>query len=318
MSLPADPPIRNFDALLEAVKSHSRKRVAIACGDMESVVQAAARAEAEDVADAILFGDRAAIEAAAEAASADLTTAEIVHVPDRDDAASEAVRWVARGDADIVMKGRIHTDDFLRAVLQRDEGLRTDRLLSHCFLLEVPHLDKILVVTDGAMNIAPDFEQKAQIARNAIALCQLLGVEQPKVAVLAAVELVNPRMPATQDAAILALMSHRNQFECGVVEGPFALDNAISEEAAAVKGIDNPVAGRADVLLVPDVEAGNILTKSFVYLARGRIAGIVIGAAAPVVVTSRADTAECKFLSIAAAVYTAQVRDFRVKCGRRR
>jgi phosphate butyryltransferase len=310
--------IRNFDGLLEVVKSQARKRVAIACGDMESVVEAAARAEAEDVADAILFGDQAAIEAAAESVRTDLGCAEIVHVPDRDEAAAEAVRWVARGDADIVMKGRIHSDDFLRAVLQRDQGLRTKRMLSHCFLLEVPHLDKLLVVTDGGMNIAPDFEQKAQIARNAIALCRLLGVEQPKVAVLAAVELVNPRMPATQDAAILALMSHRGQFEYGVVEGPFALDNAVSATAAAVKGIDNPVAGRADVLLVPDIEAGNILTKSFVYLARGRIAGVVVGAAAPVVLTSRADTAESKFLSIAMAVYTAQMKDFRVKIGRRR
>jgi phosphate butyryltransferase len=311
-------PIRSFDQLLAVVKSLPRKRVAIACGDMESVVEAAARAEAADVADAILFGDRGATERAAATAGVDLGDTELVHVADCDEAAAEAVRWVARGDADIAMKGRIHSDDFLRAVLQRSDGLRTEKLLSHCFLLEVPHLNKLLIVTDGAMNIAPDFEQKAQIARNAISLGRLLGIDEPKVAVLAAVELVNPKMQATQDAAILALMSTRGQFEHGVVEGPFAFDNAVSERAAAVKGIDNPVAGRADVLLVPDVEAGNILTKSFVYLARGRVAGVVVGAAAPVVLTSRADTAESKFLSIATAVYTAQMRDISVKIGRRK
>ncbi len=315
--MPENDPIRSFDQLLTAVKSHARKRVAIACGDMESVVQAAARAETENIADAILFGDQPATEKAAAAAGVDLSDAELVNIPDRDEAAAEAVRWVARGDADIAMKGRIHTDDFLRAVLQRSDGLRTKKLLSHCFLLEVPHLDKMLLVTDGAMNIAPNFEQKAQIARNAISLGRLLGVDEPKVAVLAAVELVNPKMTATQDAAILALMSSRGQFEHGVVEGPFAFDNAVSEEAAALKGIDNPVAGRADVLLVPDIEAGNILTKSFVYLARGRVAGVVIGAAAPVVLTSRADSAESKFLSIATAVHTAQMRDISVKIGRR-
>ncbi len=313
-----DRPIREFGQLLSAVKQQPRKRVAIACGDMESVVAAAARAEAEDVADAILFGDRAATEQAADRAGVDLSTAELVDVADRDEAASEAVRWVSLGDADIAMKGRIHSDDFLRAVLQRQDGLRTKKHLSHCFLLEVPHLNKLLIVTDGAMNIAPNFEHKAQIARNAISLSRLLGTEVPKVAVVAAVELVNPKMQATQDAAILALMSSRGQFEHGIVEGPFALDNAISPEAAAVKGIENPVAGQADVLLVPDVEAGNILTKSFVYLAHGRVAGVVVGAAAPVVLTSRADTAESKFLSIATAVYSAQIESSGVKIGARR
>ncbi|MFT4572404.1 MAG: phosphate butyryltransferase [Hyphomicrobiaceae bacterium] len=310
------PTIRDFDQLLERVKDHPIKRVAIACGDMATVVAAAARAEQERVADAILFGDRDRTMALADQAGLDLTTAEFVDIADRDEAAAAAVAAVSRGEADIVMKGYIHSDDFLRAVLQRTDGLRSGRMLSHTFLLEVPHLERILFVTDGAMNIAPDFEKKAQIARNSIALARLYGIDQPKVAVLAAVELVNPRMQATQDAAILSLMSHRGQFEHGVVEGPFALDNAISVEAAAVKGIENSVAGRADVLLVPDIEAGNILVKSYVYLARGRIAGLVLGATAPVVLTSRADTAESKFLSIAAAVYAAQLESVRVKLGR--
>ena len=316
--MPSENPIKEFKQLLNAVKRHPRKRVAIACGDMESVVAAAARAEAEDVADAILFGDQEATARAADAAGVDLSSSQLIDISDRDEAARESVRWVARGDADIAMKGRIHSDDFLRAVLQRQEGLRTKKHLSHCFLLEVPHLKKMLIVTDGAMNIAPNFEHKAQIARNAISLGRLLGIEVPKVAVLAAVELVNPKMSATQDAAILALMSSRGQFEHGIVEGPFALDNAISPKAAAVKGIDNPVAGQADILLVPDVEAGNILTKSFVYLAQGTVAGVVVGAAAPVVLTSRADSADSKFLSIATAVYSAQMESSRVKIGAQR
>lgn len=310
-------PIRGFDQLLARVKDHPIKRVAIACGDMESVIAAAARAEKERVADAILFGDRERTLAIAAEAGHDLSTAEFVDIPDRDKAASAAAAAVATGEADIVMKGYLHSDDFLRAVLQRKDGLRSGRMLSHSFLLEVPHLEKILFVTDGAMNIAPDFEAKAKIARNSISLARLYGIECPKVAVLAAVELVNPRMQATQDAAILALMSMRGQFEHGMVEGPFALDNAISAKAAKVKGIDNPVAGQADILLVPDIEAGNILVKSFVYLAQGRIAGLVLGATAPVVLTSRADTAESKFLSMAAAVYAAQLEEVSVKLGRR-
>jgi phosphate butyryltransferase len=309
--------IRSFDALLEEVKSRPIRRVAIACADMESVLEAAARAEGERVADAILYGDRAKTLAIAERAGIDLTGAEFVDIPDRDAAASAAVASVARGEADIVMKGFLHTDDFLRAVLQKNDGLRSGRTLSHTFLLEVPHLDRFLFVTDGAMNIAPDFETKARIARNAIALARLYGIDEPKVAVLAAVELVNPRMQATQDAAILSLMSVRGQFEHGIVDGPFALDNAISPEAAAVKGIDNAVAGRADILLVPEIAAGNILVKSFVYLAHGRIAGLVLGATAPVVLTSRADTAESKFLSIAAAVYAAQLEAVHIKLGPR-
>lgn len=309
--------IKTFDQILERIHDHPIKRVAIACGDMLSVLEAASMAEDARVADAILVGDQARTEAIAAQAGVDISQAELVDVADADEAAVEAVKLVSSGQADIVMKGHIHTDDFLRAILMRDGGLRTGQLLSHAFLMEATHLDRLLVVTDAAMNIAPDFSQKARIARNAIDMAVLLGMESPKVAVLAAVELVNPKMTATQDAAILSLMSHRGQFERGVVEGPFALDNAVSERAARVKGIDNPVAGKADILLVPDIEAGNILVKSFVYLARGRVAGVVLGAAAPVVLTSRADTGESKFLSIATAVYLANMERSRVKLGPR-
>lgn len=310
-------PIRTFDEILAKIHDYPVKRVAIACADLETVLTAAALAEKERVADAILVGDRAKTEAIAAKHGLDLSTAEFVDEPDPDRAAATAVGLVARGEADIAMKGLIHTDDFLRAVLQREGGLRTGRLLSHAFLLEVRHMNRILLVTDAAMNIAPNFEEKAQIARNAMELARLLDIEVPRVAVLAATELVVPKMQATQDAAILALMSARGQFEGGIVEGPFALDNAVSELAASVKGIRNPVAGKADVLLVPDLEAGNILAKSFVYFARGRVAGVLLGAKAPVVITSRADSSESMFLSIATAVYMANIREIHVKIGRR-
>lgn len=313
----ASQPVTSFRQILDHVRTEPVRRVAIACGEMASVLEAASLAEKERVADAILVGDRARTEAIAAEEGIDLRTVEFVDVADPEEAACQAVRLVSSGQADIVMKGALHTDDFLRAVLQRQGGLRTKRRLSHVFLLEVPHLNRILLLSDASMNIAPNFQEKAQIARNAIDMARLLGIDEPKVAALAAVELVNPKMTATQDAAILALMSHRGQFEHGIVEGPFALDNAVSERAARVKGIDNPVAGKADILLVPDIEAGNILAKSFVYFARGRVAGVLLGAAAPVVLTSRADTAEAKFLSIATAVYMADIRATRLKLGPR-
>ncbi len=307
----------DFAGVLEAIKPHAVRRLAVAVGQDDAVLDAVARARRENVAEAVLVGDEGLIKEVAARVGADLTGIEIEHEPDQVNAALRAVELVSSGACHIVMKGKIHTDDFLRAVLDKEVGLRGKRLLSHCFILEVerPHRH-LLFVTDGAMNIAPNFEQKAQIATNAIALARLFGIDQPKVAALAGVELVNPKMPATQDAAVLALMSYRGQFEAGIVEGPLALDLAVSEEAARVKGVNNPVAGKADILLVPSLECGNILVKTFSHLAGGRTAGLVLGARAPVVLTSRADSAESKFLSIACAVYAANMAAVRVKVGK--
>ena len=306
-----------FDAVLDAVKPKPKRRVAVAVGQDEAVLDAIARAEQENVADGVLVGDKDAIHAAAHKIGADISGADIIHEPDVTKAALRAAQLVSSGDCQILMKGKIHTDDFLRAVLDKEVGLRAGRLLSHAFILEVerPHRH-LIFVTDGAMNIAPNFEEKAQIATNAIALARLFGIEQPNVAALAGVELVNPKMPATQDAAILALMSYRGQFEAGIVEGPLALDLAVSEEAARVKGVKNPVAGKADILLVPNLECGNMIVKCFSHLGGGRTAGLVLGARAPIVLTSRADTAEAKFLSIACAVYAADMAAIRVKVGK--
>ncbi len=306
-----------FSDVLEAIKPWPKRRVAVAVGQDAAILEAVARAEAEGIADAVLVGDEALIAKVAKDASIDISSVEIVHEPDDHKAARRAVELVSSGQCHIVAKGKIHTDDFLRAILDREVGLRKGKLLSHAFLLEVERPTKHLIfVTDGAMNIAPNFEEKAQIAVNAISLARLFGIDQPKVAILAGVELVNPKMPATQDAAILALMSYRGQFEHGIVEGPLALDLAVSEEAARVKGVKNAVAGQADVLVVPSLESGNILVKCFSHLAGGRTAGLVLGAKAPIVLTSRSDSAESKFLSIACAVYAANMQDVHVKIGR--
>lgn len=307
----------DFQGVLDAIKPHPKRRVAVAVGQDEAVLDAVARAAREGVADGVLVGDDKLIREVAKAHDVNLEGIAIVHEPDSNKAARRAVELVSKGDCHIAMKGKIHTDDFLRAILDKEVGLRSQRLLSHVFILEVERPVRHLVfVTDGAMNIAPDFEQKAQIASNAIALARLFGIEQPKVAALAGVELVNPKMQATQDAAILALMSYRGQFEHGIVEGPLALDIAVSEEAARTKGVKNPVAGKADILLVPSLESGNILAKAFSHLAGGRTAGLVLGARAPVVLTSRADSAESKFLSIACAVFAANMEQVHVKVGK--
>ncbi len=295
--------MNDFDALYEAVKVHPVRKVAVAVGQDAAVIEAVVRAKQDSVAEAVLVGDEAEIRAIADALGLSLKGATIVHEEDPLAAVAAAVRLVSEGQADILMKGYIHTDDFLRGVLDREHGLRTGSIMSHVFVAEVPALNKLVFITDGAMNIAPDLEQKAAILLNAVYVANLLGIEQPRVAVLAAVELINPKMPATLDAAALAKMAERSQFSphC-IVDGPFALDNAISARAAAHKKIGGPVAGQADVLLVPSIEAGNLLSKSLVYFAGRRQIGLLVGAKAPVVLTSRADTMECKLLSIAAGV----------------
>jgi len=297
--------VRNFDSLLKLVADQPRRRLAVAVAEDHTVLEAVRDAEERGLVHAVLFGDREAIRAAAERAGYEPRDPDIVHEPDPVKAALEAVALASSGEADMVMKGYIHTDDFLRAVLHRERGLRSGSIMSHVFIAESRDLDRLLFIADGAMNIAPNLEQKAAILLNTVHLANAFGVMRPKVAAMAAVELVNPLMPATLDAAALAQMSRRRQFsvECEV-DGPFALDNAVSEAAARHKKITGPVAGWADVLLVPNIEAGNLLAKALAYLGGCRLAGLLVGAKVPVVLTSRADTAEAKLLSIASAVFT--------------
>ena len=310
--------MKNFDQLLDLIKDKPVRTIAVAAADDHSVIEAAQLARQANIARTILIGRKEGILQKAAEINFSLEAKDVIDEPDDIRAASRAVSLTASGKADIVMKGYLHTDDYLRAVLQRENGLRTGVVMSHVFVIEVPEFDRFLFITDGAMNIAPDLQQKAEIILNAVHLANLFGITKPKVAVLGAVELVNPNMPATLDATVLAKMSQRNQFRPEVViDGPFALDNAISQIAAKHKGITGPVAGLADILMVPNIEAGNMLAKSLVYLGHYRLAGVLVGAAAPVVLTSRADSAESKMLSMAAAVMmvTAQ-RLLRLKIGK--
>lgn len=290
--------LNSFDAVLQAVKGRPAKKVAVAVAQDETVLEAVRHAQQEGIAEFILVGDKAKIQQAAQKLNIDLTS-NIIHQPDDKKAALEAVTLVSDGNADVLMKGLINTADLLRAVLDKDHGLRTGRVLSHAAIFEVPGFDRLLTVTDGGMNLAPTLTQKADIIQNTVALVRALGISPAKVAVLAAVEVVNPDMQATLDAAMLAKMADRGQIKGAIVDGPLALDNAISAEAAAHKGIKSSVAGCVDVLLVPDIVAGNILGKSLMYFAKAKMAGLVLGAARPVVVTSRSDTHEGKVLSIA-------------------
>jgi len=310
--------MKNFDELLDLIKDKPVRTIAVAAADDHSVIEAAHLARQANIARTILIGRKDGILQKAAKINFSIDAKDVIDEPDDIRAAVRAVSLAATGKADIVMKGYIHTDDFLRAVLERETGLRSGVVMSHVFIIEVPEFERFVFITDGAMNIAPDLQQKAEIILNAVHLANLFGVKKPKVAVLGAVELVNPNMPATLDAAVLAKMSNRSQFRPEVeIGGPFALDNAISQIAAKHKGITGAVAGLADVLMVPDIEAGNMLAKSLVYFGHYRLAGVLVGAAVPVVLTSRADSAESKMLSMAAAVMmvTAQ-RLLRLKIGK--
>lgn len=309
--------MKKLSEIVAAVKDYPVKRVAVAAAEDLTVIEAIKAAIEGNVATAILIGDEKTICTYAEQTGLHLAKEDVIHEPVPEKAALCATHMVSSGKADVLMKGLIHTDDFLRAVLDKEVGLRAGYRMSHIFACEIPAFDRLIMVTDTAMNIAPDLEAKAEIILNADYFCEVIGVPSPRVACLAAIELLNPKMQATVDATCLAKMADRNQYTptC-IVDGPFAFDNAISPAAAEHKQISGPVAGLADVLLVPDIEAGNILVKSFVYSAGAKVAGVLIGAKAPVVLTSRADSAESKFYSIAAAVLTSGVqRALRLKIG---
>jgi phosphate acetyltransferase len=257
----------------------------------------------------VLVGPEECIRAVAAKHGLDLGDTRIVDVADDEEAAAfKSVELVRSGEAEAVMKGSLHSDELLKAVVDKSRGLRTSRRMSHVFVMDVPTYNKMLLVTDGALNISPDLKTKRDITQNAIDLAHALGIEQPKVAILAAVEVVNPDMPATLDAAALCKMADRKQITGGLIDGPLAFDNAISEEAARMKKIVSPVAGQADILVVPDLEAGNILAKQLTFLARADAAGIVLGARVPIILTSRADSVRTRMASCAVAVLLAYAR----------
>jgi phosphotransacetylase len=237
-----------------------------------------------------------------------LGSAQIVDAPDSHAAAAKAVELVRLGKAELLMKGSLHTDELLAAVVARDSGMRTGRRISHVFIMDVPTYHKVLIVTDAAINIAPTLEEKVDICQNAIDLAITLGVPRPKLAILAAVETVNSKMSATLDAAALCKMADRGQIKGAVLDGPLAFDNAISKEAAQTKGIKSEVAGDPDILLTPDLEAGNILAKLLSYLAKADSAGLVLGARVPIILTSRSDSVRARIASCAVAMLAAHAR----------
>ena len=250
----------------------------------------------------ILVGPAGRIREAARSAGFEVLPYTIVDVPHSHAAAAMAVQLVREGRAAALMKGSLHTDELMGAVVDREKGLRTARRISHCFVMDVPAYAEPLIITDAAVNIAPTLEDKVDIVQNAIDLARALGIAEPRVAVLSAMETVNPKVPSTIEAAALCKMADRGQIRGGILDGPLALDNAINAEAARIKGIASPVAGRAHVLVVPDLEAGNMLAKSLSFLAQADAAGIVLGARVPIMLTSRADSVEARLASCAVAV----------------
>ena len=253
----------------------------------------------------VLVGPKAKIAAAAEAAKVDIAPYRLVDAPHSEAAAAAAVALVTKGEAALLMKGSLHTDELLHAVLAPESGLRTGRRLSHVYLFDVPAYPKPLLVTDAAVNICPSLEDKRDIIQNAIDLAHEMGLEMPKVALLSAVETVNPKMQSTLDAAALCKMADRGQIRGGLLDGPLAFDNAISKTAAADKGIVSNVAGEADILMVPDIESGNMLAKQLSFLAGADAAGVVLGAKVPIILTSRADAERTRMASCAVAVLLA-------------
>ncbi|WP_407636375.1 phosphate butyryltransferase [Fictibacillus gelatini] len=282
--------------------SPSKKIVSVARAEDEDVIASVKEAYQSGLASFLLYGDSKKIRFHLEQFELEENDElKIIHTS-ADSAALEAVKAVSSGEAHIVMKGMVTTASLLKAVLHKEHGLRTGRVLSHVAAFEIPGYDRLIFITDAAMNIAPDLEQKAQIIENAAQFAIGLGVDTPKVAVLSAVEVVNPSMQATLDAACLMAMNKRGQIKNCLVEGPLALDNAISIEAAEHKGISGDVAGVADILVVPQIETGNALYKSLIYFAKAKVGAVITGARAPIVLTSRADSAESKLFSIALAV----------------
>jgi len=298
-------PITTFEQLMDEARKVGPKMVGVTVPHEPELLLAAQDAEREGIANSTLIGDRDLIRNLAAEHKIDINRMMIIHEPEPEVAVRKVMELVRMGHADLAMKGKVETGSFLRAALDRGAGLRVGRLFTHVAVFELPGFDRLLFVTDSGVVVAPTLEQKVEIVQNAIMVAQRLGVEEPKVAILAATEMVNPKIPTTMDAANLAKMADRGQIQGGIVDGPLALDNAISAESAAIKGILSPVAGTADILVTPDVEAGNMLAKAITYFARGKMAGVVVGGKCPLIVASRSDPHETKLVSMALGVLLA-------------
>ncbi|HHS50256.1 MAG TPA: bifunctional enoyl-CoA hydratase/phosphate acetyltransferase [candidate division Zixibacteria bacterium] len=295
--------MKNLVELIQKAKSMPGKKVSLAGADEVDALLALEKARAEGIADGVLVGNKDNIAQTAETAGIDLSNYEIAHVDSAKEASKKAVSIIRDGGADALMKGLVSTADFMRAILDKERGLIASKLLSHIALFEIPHYHKLLGVTDAAINIAPTIEEKAVMISNAVKIFHNIGIDEPKVACVCAVEKVNPgKMPCTEDAAILAGMNRAGQIAGCIVDGPFGLDNAVNAEAAQLKGITDTTAGDADLILCPNIESANVLYKTLAYLAGCTCGAIVVGTSAPVILTSRADTDESKFASLALGI----------------
>jgi phosphotransacetylase len=303
-----EPGTGKYERLLERCLSLEPVPTAVAHPCEASALSGAVEAARKRLIVPILVGPASEIAETARSAKIDLGDIRIVDTPDSRASAASAVELVRKGEAELLMKGSLHTDELMEAVVSREKGLRTARRISHAFVMDVPTYHKVLIVTDGAINIAPTLEDKVDICQNAIDLAVALGLEKPKVAILAAVETVTSKMPATIDAAALCKMADRGQIKGGILDGPLAFDNAISREAAETKGIRSEVAGDPDILLAPDLEAGNILAKQLTFLANADSAGLVLGARVPIILTSRADSVRSRIASCGVAMLAAHAR----------
>jgi len=297
-----------YDRLIAAARERKGVAMAVAHPCDEVSLESAVEAAKLGLIKPILVGPPQRIRAAAEKAGLDISAFEQVASEHSHDSAAKAVLLVREGRAEALMKGSLHTDELMGAVVSRTDGIRTARRISHCFIMDVPSHSQPLIITDAAVNIAPDLEGKVDIVQNAIDLAHAMGLDEVRVAILSAMETVNPKVPSTIEAAALCKMADRGQITGALLDGPLALDNAISLDAAAIKHIVSPVAGRANVLVVPDLEAGNMLAKSLSFLAGADAAGIVLGARVPIVLTSRADSLTTRLASCAVAVMVAAAR----------
>jgi len=297
--------LRSFNDVIKYAKERGPKIISVACSQDKEVLIAVDMAKKEGIANAILVGDIEKTKEIAKELNIDLDGYELIDEKDLAQASLKAVSLVSEGKADMVMKGLVDTSIILKAVLNKEVGLRTGNILSHVAVFDVKVYDRLFFITDAAMNLSPDLQGKKQIIENACVVAHALDIENPKVAAICAKEKVNPKMQDTVDAKDLEEMCANGDIKGCIVGGPFALDNAVSEEAAKHKGMSHPIAGKADILLAPDIEAGNILYKSLVFFSETKNAGVIVGAKAPIILTSRADSEETKLNSIALGVLMA-------------
>ena len=297
-----------YDRLIYACHALAPVRTVVAHPCDETSLRGAVEAAEAKIIKPVLVGPEARIRALAASFGLDLTGLQLVDTPHSHASATKAVEIVRTGEVDALMKGSLHTDELMAGVVNKETGIRTARRISHVFIMDVPTYPKPLFITDAAVNIFPTLEDKVDIVQNAIELAQALGIKQPKVAILSAVETITSKIPSTIDAAALCKMADRDQIIGGLLDGPLALDNAIDRAAAAVKHIASPVAGDADILLVPNLEAGNMLAKELSFLANADAAGIVLGARVPIILTSRADNVRTRMASCAVAALYAHAR----------